>query len=212
MRPVLVLLLLALASVCVAQKTQVKYYKSLPFEREVKPEKAKFSETTVEENGVTTVTVMDVKNNKLVYAHRGDEPIGVWSSGLNFDFQLVYAIDTCMSKDAVSIKSWMYNDVAIGYTAPVLEGDYLDVMAFIRRNLRYPATARRYGIQGTVHVAFTITEEGKIENIIVMKGVHVVLDKEAVRLFRSMKFAKPAMLNGKPVKVCARFPLTYKLG
>jgi TonB family protein len=212
MKLLLPLLLVAITSVCIAQKTQVKYYKSRPFEEEVSQEKAKFSETTVEENGVTTVTVKDLKKDEMIYAHRGDEPIGVWGSGLDFDFQVIYANDTCKSnEDIAEVKTWFRDDPSLKYRAPLINEKDNDLYSFIRKNLRYPAKARREGIDGTVELAFTITEEGKIENIVVIKGVHIVLDKEAVRLIRSMKLLKPATLNGKPTKVCAKFPLKYKL-
>lgn len=97
------------------------------------------------------------------------------------------------------------------YTAPVLETGEVDVMAIIRKNLRYPAYARRNGVDGTVQMVFTITKEGKVEDIVVVKGVHVSLDKEAVRMVRLLKFAKPAMVNGEPADVCVKFPIRYKL-
>jgi TonB family protein len=99
----------------------------------------------------------------------------------------------------------------IGYTAPVVEEKDPAVITFFVRNMRYPAKARRSGIEGVVEVAFDITETGSVENIVVTDGVDVVVDKEAVRVLRKLKFARPPMVNGAPRKVCIEMPVRFQL-
>jgi TonB family protein len=65
--------------------------------------------------------------------------------------------------------------------------------------------------QGTVNLAFTITTEATIQDIIVTQGVDISLDKEAVRVIRALKLSNPALLNGKPQEVCITLPVRFKL-
>ncbi|MFZ1678757.1 MAG: energy transducer TonB, partial [Saprospiraceae bacterium] len=65
---------------------------------------------------------------------------------------------------------------------------------------------------GQVILSFTITKEGNVEDIIVLRGANILLDKEAVRVIRQLSFSNPGMLDGKPVKICVKLPVKYVLG
>ena len=60
--------------------------------------------------------------------------------------------------------------------------------------------------------SFIVTKDGQIENIVVNKGVDITLDKEAVRILRALKFSTPPLLNGRPVNICVKFPISFRLG
>ena len=64
----------------------------------------------------------------------------------------------------------------------------------------YTELARRARVSGTVIVEAIIDEQGDIVNTRVLKGQPLGLDQAAVDAVKTWKF-KPAMLNGKPVKV-----------
>lgn len=80
---------------------------------------------------------------------------------------------------------------------------------YIAANLHYPDVAQRDGIQGKVFVSFVINQDGTISNIVVSKGVHKLLDEEAVRVIKSMPKWIPGMLNGKPIKVSYTVPINF---
>jgi protein TonB len=150
---------------------------------------------------------------------KGEEPVAVWvsriGSGLeerDYNFELNYGKRDC-ENTGVQTKNadFLTDNAADQYTAPVLDTSEADLMTIIRKNLRYPAYARRNGVDGTVQMIFTITKEGRVENIVVIKGLHVSLDKEAVRMVRLLKFKKPPVVKGEPADVCVKFPITYKL-
>jgi TonB family protein len=80
---------------------------------------------------------------------------------------------------------------------------------FIASNLHYPYAAQKDGIQGKVFVSFVVNQDGSISNILVSKGVHNLLDEEAVRVIKSMPRWIPGILNGKPIKVSYTVPINF---
>ena len=49
----------------------------------------------------------------------------------------------------------------------------------------YPEEARKAGIEGRVTTLFTITKEGKLTKVRILRGIHPLLDQEAVRVIES---------------------------
>ena len=94
---------------------------------------------------------------------------------------------------------------------PEYEGGYEAMMRFISKNMKYPATARRMGIEGSVFVSFVVDTEGKISEVQTIKGISADCDKEAVRVIEKMPPWKPGKQNGKPVKVRFVLPIKFKL-
>ena len=94
---------------------------------------------------------------------------------------------------------------------PEFEGGYEAMMNFIRKNMRYPASARRMGIDGTVYVSFVVGKDGAINDVKVIRGISADCDKEAVRVVQAMPPWKPGKQNGKPVFVRFNLPIKFKL-
>ncbi|HEU4387490.1 MAG TPA: energy transducer TonB, partial [Blastocatellia bacterium] len=63
-------------------------------------------------------------------------------------------------------------------------------------------------VQGSVLLAGTVTPEGKIINVRVVRSLEPDIDQRAVDSFRQYRFS-PAMLNGKPVHATYREELTF---
>lgn len=102
---------------------------------------------------------------------------------------------------------------AEGYSAYVHfnGGDANEFSRWIYSQLVYPEAAKRVGIQGKVMVSFTITESGKVDNVKVVKGVHPLLDAEAVRVIsRSPKWT-PAQKLGSPIAITYTFPVIFQV-
>lgn len=78
-------------------------------------------------------------------------------------------------------------------------------------HINYPAQASEEGIQGRVIVQFDVSKTGAIENVKIARGRHQALDKEAMRLVKSMPTWQPGRNNGQPVKVTYTLPITFKL-
>lgn len=82
---------------------------------------------------------------------------------------------------------------------------------FISDNMRYPEEAKSKKIQGKVYVQFIVEKDGSISHIKVRRGVHDLLDAEAVRLIRSMPNWKPGSMRGKTVRVRHTIPISFAL-
>jgi protein TonB len=83
-------------------------------------------------------------------------------------------------------------------------------MAALQGEVRYPEFAKKAGIEGRVFVQFVVDESGNVQNPRVTRGVHKLLDQEAVRAVKQMKF-KPGKQRGQAVKVQMSLPVTFRL-
>jgi protein TonB len=83
---------------------------------------------------------------------------------------------------------------------------------FVRDKLKYPAQARRMGIEGKVFVEFVVNRDGSIVDVKSIKGIGAGCDEEAVRVVQSMPAWNPGKQRGKPVRQRMVLPITFKLG
>jgi protein TonB len=74
----------------------------------------------------------------------------------------------------------------------------------------YPEIARRTKIQGVVILEAVITKEGNVEEVKVLRSLHPMMDQAAINAVKQWKY-KPAMLNGRPVKVYFTVTVNFKL-
>jgi protein TonB len=83
---------------------------------------------------------------------------------------------------------------------------------YVGKKLKYPAQARRMGIEGKVFVEFVINRDGSIQDVKAIKGIGAGCDEEAVRVIQSAPSWKPGKQRGKPVRQRMVLPITFKLG
>lgn len=95
--------------------------------------------------------------------------------------------------------------------APQFPGGDAALYGWLARNIRYPAEAVEGNIQGRVTVQCVIEKDGSVGEVKVVRGKHPALDKEAMRLVKSMPKFTPGLLNGQPVRVRYTLPITFKL-
>ncbi len=82
---------------------------------------------------------------------------------------------------------------------------------FQSENLKYPAEAKKLGIQGKVFITFLIKADGTVADVKVHHGIGGGCDEEAVRIIKMMPKWSPALLNGKPVDYQLTFPIKFVL-
>ncbi len=74
----------------------------------------------------------------------------------------------------------------------------------------YPDFARKAGIEGQVILQFVVDEGGNVSSVQVLRGVHKLLDQEAIRAIGEMRF-RPGKQRGKAVKVRMTQPVRFRL-
>ena len=84
-------------------------------------------------------------------------------------------------------------------------------MEYISSNIRYPIVAKENGVQGRVIVSFIIEKDGSLNDIKVIKSVDPSLDKEAVRVAKSMPRWIAGRQNGRFVRVKYNIPISFRL-
>ena len=94
---------------------------------------------------------------------------------------------------------------------PQYPGGQIAMMKYIMENMKYPEQAMKKGIQGRVAVSFIVEKDGSISDVKPVLSVHPLLNKEAVRVVKSMPKWSPGKHNGKPVRVRFNLPVMFKL-
>ncbi|HWA34570.1 MAG TPA: TonB family protein [Cyclobacteriaceae bacterium] len=83
---------------------------------------------------------------------------------------------------------------------------------YVGEKIKYPAQARRMGIEGRVFVEFVINKDGSLSDVKAIKGIGAGCDEEAVRIIQSAPPWTPGKQRGKPVKQRYTLPIIFKLG
>ncbi len=97
-------------------------------------------------------------------------------------------------------------------TMPSFPGGDIALMNFIRDHIRYPEKAAKNNIQGKVIVQFVVEKSGHIGEVKVARGVDKELDRESVRVIKSLPAFSPGLnSDGDPVRVWYTLPITFKL-
>jgi len=82
---------------------------------------------------------------------------------------------------------------------------------YIHGKLEYPAEAMENGVSGKVTVKFVVNHKGYIERAEILKGVHPILDEEALRVINSSPKWEPGFQSGHYVNVIYTFPINFVL-
>ncbi|NOU60187.1 TonB family protein [Marinifilum caeruleilacunae] len=80
---------------------------------------------------------------------------------------------------------------------------------FIAKAVKYPVSCINNGITGRVLVNFEINLEGKVQNAQVVKPVHPLLDKAAIKAVLSSPLWTPAFINQLPKRVSYTVPINF---
>lgn len=94
---------------------------------------------------------------------------------------------------------------------PSFPGGDAAMFKYLGDNINYPVIAQENGVQGRVICQFVVNRDGSIVDIVVVRSVDSSLDKEAVRVIKSMPKWSPGQQRGKPVRVKFTLPVNFKL-
>jgi protein TonB len=82
---------------------------------------------------------------------------------------------------------------------------------YVATSLRYPAQARRMGIEGRVFVQFVVDKDGSVTEVKAVTGIGAGCDQEAERVLKSSPKWTPGKQRGRSVKVRMVLPIIFKL-
>ncbi|MBS2098269.1 energy transducer TonB [Carboxylicivirga linearis] len=94
---------------------------------------------------------------------------------------------------------------------PEFPGGEEALRKFIAQSVKYPVIAQENGIQGRVYVSFVVNTKGAVTDVKIARGVDPNLDKEAIRVVKSMPAWTPGKQRGKAVKVSYTVPINFVL-
>nr|AIF26630.1 hypothetical protein [uncultured bacterium fosmid pJB71G8] len=94
---------------------------------------------------------------------------------------------------------------------PTFPGGDAALMKYLSSHINYPTMAQENNIQGKVIVQFVVTKTGQVGEVKVVRSVDKDLDREAVRVCKSLPKFVPGRQNGQPVSVWYTLPVTFKL-
>ncbi|MEO9513462.1 MAG: energy transducer TonB [Flavobacteriaceae bacterium] len=163
-------------------------------------------------DSVITHTFYKVKNGQKSWSksYLGDRPYGVWARydkkgnvESKLDYTFVVKHGEYIPKNAKTIE-----DLGIDVMS---DSNNKKIQRHIRDKFRYPEIAQEGGIQGKVIVQFTIDKDGKVDNLRILKGVHISLDTECFRMMNSLKELEPYSFDDKNVMVYRTIPITFRL-
>lgn len=85
------------------------------------------------------------------------------------------------------------------------------LMNYISTHIIYPEKALEDRVEGRVVVSVVVNENGSIGDTKIIRPRSAELDKEAVRVVKTLPDFIPGKLKGKPVKVWFILPVTFRL-
>ena len=94
---------------------------------------------------------------------------------------------------------------------PQFPGGEAALMKYLQSHINYPPMAAENNIQGRVVVQFVVDKTGKVGEVKVVRSVDKDLDREAVRVCKSLPKFTPCRQNGQAVSVWYTLPVTFKL-
>ncbi len=204
---------LVLSLSAISQSVETKYFKE-SWGKEVKEKKANYKKViSTYDDGLVKSKTYHIKNNRLVYVdeYKDGLPTGIWQeydkmgkliSERNYD-SLVYVDISQIKKDSISMDTTNF--------IPARYGSEGDRLKYLQSNIKYPQEAKERGIQGIIYMSFTVSKEGDVKDVKILRGVHPFLDYEAYKVIKNMGKWKPATKEGKAVESFHNMPIRFVL-
>ncbi|MDX8341343.1 energy transducer TonB [Draconibacterium sp. IB214405] len=140
----------------------------------------------------------DIKDEFVWQGEEPEEPVLI-------DFNTIFTAE----KDEAEVN--IDNILDRAEIMPEFPGGDAALLNYLSRNVKYPLIAQENRIEGKVFVSFVIDEKGNIFNVTLARGVDTSLDREALRVVKSMPVWKPGRQGNRAVKVRYTVPINFML-
>ncbi|MBK8735389.1 MAG: M56 family metallopeptidase [Saprospiraceae bacterium] len=137
------------------------------------------------------------------------------------EFESYTSTDTITVYDPETYKEWVkivkrtiYKNAAVmpqfNQCGPDVKSDDC-VLKYLADHIKYPESARKANIEGTVITKIYINQNGEVESGITIKSLTQDCDFEVTSVLRNMPKWSPGLIDGKPVTVEYTVPVKFKL-
>ena len=89
-------------------------------------------------------------------------------------------------------------------------GGMQQIVAYIQQHIQWPQALSRTEVEGKVFATFIVGDDGLVREARIIKGLHPLLDAEALRVIRALPTFTPGRQNGKTVPVSFAVPITFR--
>ncbi len=94
---------------------------------------------------------------------------------------------------------------------PSFPGGEEALLRYFRDHIRYPGKAIENSVKGLVFVQLTVGADGKVKDVLVLRGIGAGCDQEALRVVQTMPDWVPGRQGGRNVAVKLTVPIHFKL-
>jgi protein TonB len=94
---------------------------------------------------------------------------------------------------------------------PQFPGGDAALLKYLSSHINYPPMAAENNVQGKVTLQFVVEKDGRVGEVKVIRSVDKDLDREAIRVVKTLPKFTPGRQNGQPVRVWYTLPVTFKL-
>ena len=183
---------------------------------------------------VAAIAMVGCKNNggkkAAAPAEAEEAPVAV-SESMNKAIEAIEAAEELDTREAIEKLAAAQSEGLVESVAEILEknpdavipfaavenkpgfngGDANDFSKWVSENIQYPQDAIDSKIEGRVILQFTVSKEGDVKDVEVLRGVNELLDAEAVRVVSASPKWEAGSQNGIPVAVKYTFPVIFRL-
>jgi protein TonB len=126
---------------------------------------------------------------------------------------LFYALVLLCSISQAQNNSSVTNDAESADALPEFPGGIMEMMNYVKTNIKYPQKALDAKISGKCQLKFTVEPDGSLTDITVLDGMPNCpeCEAEAIRVVKSMPKWKPGKLAGKSVALFYNLPVNFSL-
>lgn len=183
---------------------------------------------------VAAIAMVGCKNNggkKAAAPAEAEEAPAAVSESMNKAIEAIEAAEEVDAREAIEKLAAAQSEGLVESVAEILEknpdavipfaavenkpgfngGDANDFSKWVSENIQYPQDAIDGKIEGRVILQFTVSKEGDVKDVEVLRGVNELLDAEAVRVVSASPKWEAGSQNGVPVAVKYTFPVIFRL-
>lgn len=183
---------------------------------------------------VAAIAMVGCKNNggkKAAAPAEAEEAPAAVSESMNKAIEAIEAAEEVDAREAIEKLAAAQSEGLVESVAEILEknpdavipfaavenkpgfngGDANDFSKWVSENIQYPQDAIDSKVEGRVILQFTVSKEGDVKDVEVLRGVNELLDAEAVRVVSASPKWEAGSQNGVPVAVKYTFPVIFRL-